>query len=120
MMWKRGTGNGKQGTGKGKHETGNRKQGASHVGRKNEKWEQKQRKEMKILIGLRFQPRSQGSLSYPSLRTLDEKEREPGNEVAGVQVRFCSRFSFSRSRFSNMPKKSYLDNPFYQEAGDWK
>ena len=62
MMGKRGTGNGKQGTGKGKHETGNRKQGASHVGRKNEKWEQKQRKEMKILIGLRFQPRSQGSL----------------------------------------------------------
>ena len=69
MMGKRGTGsgereagNGKRETGNGKRETRNRKQGASHGGRKNEKWEQKQRKEMKILIGLRFQPRSQGSL----------------------------------------------------------
>ena len=88
----KGAGNGKRETGNGNRERGTGK-GKTKNGNKRRELE------MKILIGLRFQPRSQGSLSYPSLRTLDEKEREPGNEVAGVQVRFCSRFSFSRSPF---------------------
>ena len=42
--------------------TGNGEKGASHEERENEKWEQNRELEMKILIGLRFHPRSQGSL----------------------------------------------------------
>ena len=70
-----------KGAGNGERETGNGK-------RENEKWEENRELEMKILIGLRFHPRSQGSL-LPV----------PGNEVVRVQVRFCSRFSFSHSPF---------------------
>ena len=44
-----------KGAGNGGRETGNGK-------RENEKWEQNRELEMKILIGLRFHPRSQGSL----------------------------------------------------------
>ena len=58
----RGTGNGERGTGNGERETGNGQKGASHGERENEKWEQNRELEMKILIGLRFRPRSQGSL----------------------------------------------------------
>ena len=74
-------GNRVKGAGNGGRETGNGK-------RENEKWEQNRELEMKILIGLLFHPRSQGSL-LPV----------PGNEVVRVQVRFCSRFSFSHSPF---------------------
>ena len=46
----------------GKRGTANGKQGASHGGRETEKWQQNRELEMTILIGLWFQPRSQGSL----------------------------------------------------------
>ena len=62
-------GNRVKGAGNGKRETGNRERvtgnGKMKNGNKNRELE------MKILIGLRFQPRSQGSLSYQSLRSLD-------------------------------------------------
>ena len=87
-------GNRVKGAGNGKRETGNREpvkgKGKMKNGNKN--------RELKILIGLRFQPRSQGSLLlFPTdSRRVGERTWERG---CWVQVRFRFRFSFSRSPF---------------------
>ena len=74
---------------------------------------------MKILIGLRFQPRSQGSLlPVPSdSRRVRERTWERGCWGSSYVL---LPFHFPVPRFSNIPKKSYIDTLFCQEAGEWK
>ena len=43
-----------------------------------------------------------------------------GTRLLGFKLGFVPVFHFPVPRFSNMPKKSYLYNLFYQEAGEWK
>ena len=101
-----------RGTGNGKRETGNGEQGASHGERENEKWEQNRELEMKIPIGLRFQPRSQGSLL--PVPTDSSRRENSGTRLMRFTLGFVPVFHFPIPRFSNVPKKSYLDNLFCQ------
>ena len=43
-----------------------------------------------------------------------------GTRLLGFKLGFVPVFHFPVPRFSNMPKKSYLDNLFGQETGEWK
>ena len=42
-----------------------------------------------------------------------------GTRLLGFKLGFVPIFHFPVSRYSNIPKKSYLDNLFCQEAGEW-
>ena len=99
--------------------TGNGKQGASHGERENEKWEQKQR------IGNENTDRAAVPTSFPGFSPtgpfgLSTGGKENlGTRLLGFKSGFVPVFHFSVSRFSNIPKKYYLDNLFCQEAGEW-
>ena len=102
-------------------ETGNGKQGASQGERKNEKWEQKQR------IGNENTDRAAVPTSFPGFSPirpygLSTKRRENlGTRLLGFKLGFVPVFFyFPVPRFSNIPKKSYLDNLLGQETGEWK
>ena len=43
-----------------------------------------------------------------------------GTRLLGFKLGFVPVFHFPVPRFSNTPKKSYLDNLFGQETGEWK
>ena len=102
------------GTGNGKRETGSESRGTG-----NEKWEQKQR------IGNENTDRAAVPTSFPGFSPirpygLSTKRRENlGTRLLGFKLGFVPVFHFSVSRFSNIPKKYYLDNLFCQEAGEW-
>ena len=113
-------GNRLKGAGKGKRETGNGEQGASHGERENEKWEQKQR------IGNENTDRAAVPTSLPGFsctrpyRLTTSKRENMGTRMLGFKLGFVPVFHFPVPRFSNIPKKSYLDTLFCQVAGEWK
>ena len=43
-----------------------------------------------------------------------------GTRLFGFKLGFVPVFHFPVPRFSKIPKKSYLDNPFCQETEEWK
>ena len=113
-------GNRVKGAGNGKRETGNRKQGASQGERQNEKWEQKQRIENENTDRATV-PTSFAGFSPTRPYGLSTGGRENmRTRLLGFKLGFVSVFHFPVPRFISMSKKSYFDNLFYQEAGDWK